>query len=58
VIPEEADLSKGLVSASSPIGRALVGRQEGDEVTVQIPAGKRVLAVLKVITLHDKEASE
>ena len=58
VIPEEADLSKGLVSATSPIGRALVGHQEGDEVTVQIPAGKRVLAVLKVITLHDKEASE
>lgn len=58
VIPEEADLSKGLVSASSPIGRALLGRQEGDEVTVQIPAGKRVLEILKLVTLHDKEAAE
>ncbi|HEV8200833.1 MAG TPA: transcription elongation factor GreA [Candidatus Polarisedimenticolia bacterium] len=58
VIPEEADLSKGLISASSPIGRALVGKQEGDEVTVQIPAGQRVLEVLKVVTLHDKEAAE
>ena len=58
VIPEEADLSKGLISASSPIGRALVGKQEGDEVTVVIPAGQRVLEILKVITLHDKEAAE
>jgi transcription elongation factor GreA len=56
VIPEEADLSKGLVSATSPIGRALVGHQEGDEVTVQIPAGQRMFEILKVITLHDKEA--
>ncbi|HET8946807.1 MAG TPA: transcription elongation factor GreA [Candidatus Polarisedimenticolia bacterium] len=58
VIPEEADLSKGLISASSPIGRALVGKQAGDEVTVQIPAGQRVLEILKVITLHDKEVAE
>jgi transcription elongation factor GreA len=55
VIPEEADLSKGLVSASSPIGRALVGHQEGDEVTVIIPAGKRVMEILKLVTIHDKE---
>ena len=55
VIPEEADLSKGLVSATSPIGRALVGHQEGDEVTVLIPAGKRVMEILKVVTIHDKE---
>jgi len=55
VIPEEADLSKGLVSATSPIGRALVGGQEGDEVTVVLPAGTRVLAILKLVTIHDKE---
>ncbi|HZN04988.1 MAG TPA: transcription elongation factor GreA [Candidatus Polarisedimenticolia bacterium] len=55
VIPEEADLSKGLVSATSPIGRALVGHQEGDEVTVQLPAGTRGLEILKLITIHDKE---
>lgn len=58
VIPEEADLSKGLVSATSPIGRSLVGRQEGDEVTVQIPAGKRVLQILKLVTIHDKEGEQ
>jgi transcription elongation factor GreA len=54
VIPEEADLSRGLISVSSPIGRALTGLQGGDEVTVQIPAGQRVLAVVKVVTMHDK----
>jgi transcription elongation factor GreA len=55
VIPEEADLSRGLISVSSPIGRALTGLQDGDEVTVQIPAGQRVLAIVKVVTMHDKE---
>jgi transcription elongation factor GreA len=54
VIPEEADLSRGLISVSSPIGRALTGLQGGDEVTVQIPAGQRVLAIVKVVTMHDK----
>jgi transcription elongation factor GreA len=55
VIPEESDLSRGLVSVGSPIGRALMGRQDGDEVTVEIPAGRRVLSVVKVVTIHDKE---
>lgn len=55
VIPEESDLSRGLISVSSPIGRALIGRQDGDEVTVQIPAGRRVLSVVRVVTIHDKE---
>ena len=58
VIPEEADFSKGLVSATSPIGKALQGKQEGDEVTIQIPAGRRVLEVIRLITAHAKEESE
>src|SRR5882672_4653325 len=41
VIPEEADLSKGLVSVTSPIGKALLGHKEGDEVKITIPAGTR-----------------
>lgn len=55
VIPEEADFSKGLVSVNSPIGKALLGRQEGDEVTIRIPAGTRVYEIIKLQTLHDKE---
>lgn len=36
---DEADLSKGLISVSSPLARALIGKEEGDETEVQTPAG-------------------
>jgi transcription elongation factor GreA len=55
VIPDESDFAKGLVSVTSPIGKALIGHREGDEVTVRIPAGTRLFEVVKVVTLHDKE---
>ena len=55
VIPEESDFSRGMVSVNSPIGKALLGRQEGDEVTIRIPAGTRVYEIIKLQTLHDKE---
>src|SRR3984885_5698309 len=41
VTVEEADVTKGLISTSSPIGKALLGKKPGDEVTVVTPAGKR-----------------
>jgi len=44
----EADLDHGRISIRSPIGRALVGKQEGDEVEVDAPAGKRVYEILKI----------
>lgn len=46
--PDEADLEAGRISTTSPIGRALLGKTEGDEVTVQAPGGKRVYEVEKV----------
>jgi transcription elongation factor GreA len=55
VIPEESDFSKGLVSVTSPIGKALNGRRAGDEVTITIPAGTRSLEVISLKTLHDKD---
>ena len=55
VIPDESDFAKGLVSVTSPIGKALIGHREGDEVTVRIPAGTRLFEVVKLVTLHDKE---
>ena len=58
VIPEESDFSKGLVSVTSPIGKALSGRQVGDEVTVRIPAGTRTLEVTALRTMHDKLKEE
>jgi transcription elongation factor GreA len=53
VMPEDADVEKGLVSTSSPIGRALVGKEAGDEVVVVTPNGKRSFEILKLVTLHD-----
>lgn len=46
--PDEADLEKGRISTTSPVGRALLGKEPGDEVTVQAPGGKRVYEVEKV----------
>jgi transcription elongation factor GreA len=54
VIPEESDFSKGLVSVTSPIGKALSGRRVGDEVTIRIPAGSRSLEITGLLTMHDK----
>lgn len=53
VTSEESDVSKGLISTTSPIGRALVGREIGDVATVVTPNGKRDLEVLKLTTIHD-----
>jgi transcription elongation factor GreA len=53
VMPEEADPTKGLISPSSPIGRALLNKEPGDEVTVQAPNGARRLEIVKLTTIHD-----
>ncbi len=38
--PDEADPAKGSISFLSPVGQALLGKEEGDEVTINIPRGK------------------
>ena len=53
VTSEESDVSKGLISTTSPIGRALLGKQVGDMATVVTPNGKRELEVLKLATIHE-----
>lgn len=55
VVPEVADLDRGLISIASPIGRGLVGKCPGDEVTIDIPSGRRRFEVLELRTMHDKE---
>jgi transcription elongation factor GreA len=54
VVPEVADREKGLISVASPIGSALVGRAEGDEVTIDVPAGRRRFEILELQTIHDQ----
>lgn len=53
VMPEDADVEKGMISTSSPIGRAIVGKEAGDEITVVTPNGKRAFEIVKLITVHD-----
>jgi transcription elongation factor GreA len=45
---DEADIRRGLVSINSPIARALIGRQAGDEVEVAAPGGARSFEVLAI----------
>jgi transcription elongation factor GreA len=53
VMPEDADAEKGLISVSSPIGRAIVNKEEGDEVIVQTPGGRRAFELTGLVTIHD-----
>jgi transcription elongation factor GreA len=54
VTSEESDVNQGLISTTSPIGRALLGKQVGDMAIVVTPNGKRELEVLKLTTIHDE----
>ena len=54
VTPEESDPQSGLISTVSPIGRSLIGKEEGDEVTVTTPAGSRRFEIKRLTTLHDE----
>ncbi len=55
VTPEESDYEKGLISTSSPIGKSLLNKEEGDEVKVQTPNGVRNFEIIKLTTIHDTE---
>jgi transcription elongation factor GreA len=57
VMPEDADATKGLISTTSPIGRAFLNREPGDSVRVVTPGGVREFEIDRLITIHD-EASE
>jgi transcription elongation factor GreA len=54
VMPEDADATKGLISTTSPIGRALLNKEEGDTIVVTTPGGKRQFEVVKLTTIHDE----
>jgi len=47
--PDESDIEKGMISVTSPLGRAMVGKKEGDEITVQAPGGKRCYELLEIL---------
>lgn len=55
VTPEESDPAAGLISTTSPVGRSLMGREEGDEVRVTTPAGTRNFEIKSLKTLHEQQ---
>ncbi len=57
VTSEEADVSQGKISTSSPIGRGLLGKRVGDSVRISIPGGVREMEILSLTTIHDAAAS-
>lgn len=54
VFPEEVDMATGRISLTSPVGQALLKRVEGDEVTIQLPNGRKKYQVTGVITIHER----
>ena len=54
VTSEESDVTKGLISTSSPIGRGLLGKKVGDEVRIQTPGGAKEFEVMDLVTIHDQ----
>jgi transcription elongation factor GreA len=55
VMPEDSNPDKGMISVASPVGRAFVGKEEGDEVDVSTPAGQRSFEIVKLVTIHDED---
>jgi transcription elongation factor GreA len=55
VTTEEADVEKGLISTTSPIGKALLNRKVGDEVQVATPAGQKEFEIVRLTTIHEDE---
>ena len=55
VTVEEADAAQGLISTSSPIGRALLGKKVGDEVRVTTPSGVKDYEVVRLSTIYEEE---
>jgi transcription elongation factor GreA len=53
VTTEEADAANGKISTTSPIGRALLGKEVGDMARVQSPGGVKELEILRLRTIHD-----
>jgi transcription elongation factor GreA len=54
VTSEDANAPEGLISTTSPIGRSLLNKREGDTVEVKIPSGTRTFLVIRFTTMHDE----
>jgi transcription elongation factor GreA len=58
VMPEDADAARGMISTTSPIGRALLNKEEGDSVKVATPGGTRQFEIIKLLTIHHEATDD
>jgi transcription elongation factor GreA len=58
VTPEEADPATGRISPSSPIGKSLIGHEDGDVVEIRVPSGSKEYEITRLITIHDQVEDE
>ncbi len=54
VISEESDVAAGKISTTSPIGKALLGKQDGDVAEALTPRGRKEFEIVSITTIHSK----
>ena len=47
--PEESDIEKGRISVSSPLGKEIIGKRQGDEFALQVPGGRRNYELVEIL---------
>ncbi|MDH3565773.1 MAG: transcription elongation factor GreA [Desulfobacteraceae bacterium] len=47
--PDEANIEEGRISVSSPLGKAVIGKKPGDEISLEAPGGKRYYELVKIL---------
>ncbi|MDX2171376.1 MAG: GreA/GreB family elongation factor [Deltaproteobacteria bacterium] len=55
VFPEEVDAAAGLISIGSPLGRAMLNKEVGDDIEVATPKGKRTYSIIELVTIHERK---
>lgn len=47
--PDESDIEDGRISVTSPLGKAILGKKPGDELTLEVPGGKRIYEIVDIL---------
>jgi transcription elongation factor GreA len=58
VVPEDSDPAIGRISPMSPIGRALLNHEVGEEIEIKVPSGTREYEIVKLVTIHEQVKEE
>jgi len=46
---DESNIEKGRISVSAPLGKAIIGKKPGDEITLQVPGGQRSFELVEIL---------